>query len=360
MNKPQLRIKQLRKTIDSIHKPYPDDNLITSYKDFIKYRDYLINYKFNSSVFISLVRIANERWSSEERTNRLSLLESIKVYGKEKKRKSNSLRIELNKQIFSLFRKSFEETQFVSVNQIDKIQSICNSILIDLELTEEEENWLCKNADKSSFILNRVLRYPKKTGVISSWAKLNYTNDKYRNRRSELTSWVIDTEPEFEIEVQTLMDDFNYMLLTDINTVKEYESEMDAIAAIQRGLKDVLPKTRMRTLYIDNEEIRTESVALSYPELVLPRRPYSIIIDKTKNHSAKVPDFEKTKNEYATKINMSHKIAMLWAIAYSRHDGKTKANLMKKYYSDDAFFYYFKIARRFEIIETLEWLIEKQ
>ncbi|KAA6322621.1 hypothetical protein EZS27_027858 [termite gut metagenome] len=39
-----------------------------------------------------------------------------------------------------------------------------------MSLTEDGEDWLCKNVDKSASVLNRILRYPAKSKIISQWA----------------------------------------------------------------------------------------------------------------------------------------------------------------------------------------------
>lgn len=73
MNK-QRKI-ELQRAIIELEKPYPKDDLILSYPDFIKVWDYLIHYQFNPVVFENLVNLANDFWNSEKRISRLSMLQ---------------------------------------------------------------------------------------------------------------------------------------------------------------------------------------------------------------------------------------------------------------------------------------------
>src|SRR5688572_26730219 len=82
MNYKQLEIQ---KEIAKIQNAYPPDNLIVTYKDFLKTRDYLPLYQFNPLVFDSLVTLTCESWNSPGRINRQSLIELIKRYGTKQK-----------------------------------------------------------------------------------------------------------------------------------------------------------------------------------------------------------------------------------------------------------------------------------
>ena len=232
MNK-QRKI-ELQRAITEFKKPYPKDDLILSYSDFLKVRDYLGYYQFNPIVFHNLISLVNDIWNTEKRVNRLSLLQKIKQYLHQNTTKhyysrvikpNIELKIETRKSLFNLFRKTFEHGNYVSHKQLDEARKICNNLLMNIELTQIEEEWLCSNIFLSELILNRVLRYPTKSEVISNWAKSNFLNDILRSRRAELVSWVIDQEPTFEIEQQTLMDDFEYLNRSDLQAIQNYDDE---------------------------------------------------------------------------------------------------------------------------------------
>lgn len=43
---------------------YPKDNLILSYYDFLKLRNYIGYYKFNTVVFDNLLTLVNNEWEN--------------------------------------------------------------------------------------------------------------------------------------------------------------------------------------------------------------------------------------------------------------------------------------------------------
>lgn len=197
--------KDLRRAITEIENPFPKDDLILSYADFLKVRDYLKFYQFNPIVFYHLLALANEEWESAKRINRLSLIRTLKYYlyngtpGStegyyEKISKAPDVihPLETRVLIFDLFKKIFEKVQHISFRQIEEARDICNSLLFNIALTPDEEEWLCTHVSLDNVILNRVLRYPALSDTISKWAEKNYTCNDYRGRRAELLSWIID------------------------------------------------------------------------------------------------------------------------------------------------------------------------
>ena len=148
---------ELQRAITEIENPYPKNDLILSYADFLKFRYYLRHYQFNPIVFGNLLKLANNVWNPKKRINRHGLLIVIKQYcnttHKEKSidycssnRKMNvEISIDLKKQLFDLFIKLFDESKYISINQINEARRICNNVLINVAFTLEEEQWLCNN-----------------------------------------------------------------------------------------------------------------------------------------------------------------------------------------------------------------------
>ena len=117
----------IQKAILKIENPYPQNDFVITYADFLKVRDYLQLYQFNFDVFTNLIRITNENWKTKERINRLSLLEAIKFYlqkAKEESKKNNNFLkdkqmypflIETRKQMFLLLQNVIEDSSFIRV-----------------------------------------------------------------------------------------------------------------------------------------------------------------------------------------------------------------------------------------------------
>lgn len=364
MNK-KRKIEILR-AIAEIENPYPKDDLILSYSDFLKVRDYLGSYQFNPIVFNNLTNLANDKWNTEKRISRLSLLQKIKQYLHQdatreyysKNIKPNfQLKVETNKLLFNLFRKTFEERNYISHKQLDEARKICNNVLINLELTPTEEEWLCSNILLSELILNRALRYPIKSEVISNWAKSNFQNDILRSRRAELLSWIIDQEPTFEIDQQILIDDFEYLNQSDLQAIQNYDDEITANKIIEQELSEYLPKKTHYDLF--DSTYHEERIDLSVPELKLSKRPYGVIIDTSKEYPVSIPNFEKLREEFDTNLPTHQKVTMIWAIAYSRLDNTLKYSLLKKYYSNDTYYSIFRVCKRTKNIELLKWISER-
>lgn len=364
MNK--YRKLELQRTIAEIENPYPKDDLILSYADFLKVRDYLYYYQFNPTVFDNLLNLANNKWNTEERISRLSLLQKIKQYILQNTtnyfynrvvKPNVELKVETRKLLFNLFRKTFEEKDYISRKQLDEARKICNNVLINLELTPTEEEWLCSNILVSELILNRVLRYPVKSEVISNWAKSNYQNDNLIIRRAELLSWIIDQEPTFEIDQQTLIDDFEYLNKSDLQAIQNYDDEIPANKIMKRELGDYLPKKTSFDLFDDTpQEIEFD---LSVPELKLSQRPYSVAIDTSKEYPVYIPNFKKLREEFYADLPTHHSRTMIWAIGYSRLDNEHKFSLLKKYYSNETYSSIYKVCKRTKNVELLKWVLEQ-
>lgn len=367
------RIKELRRSIAEIENPYPKDDLIMNYSDFLKIRDFLRHYQFNPIVFNNLLKLANDEWKSGKRINRLSLLQMTKRYlhvaqkptkqDYHIKGSQNNITLSLDTriQMFELFKKSIDDINNIHVKQIEEVSRICNNILINIELTEIEEEWLCHRVEASNHILNRILRYPSKSKVISKWAKDNFKNDKFRIRRAELVAWILDEEPDFVIDRQTLIDDFEYLNKYDSEAIKIYEDEVIANKIIESELGDFFPKKRWYgSDDFDSEPSNKTFVDISEPELNLARRFYPIPIDSTKEYPLQIPDYDKLKLDFYDELKIIQKITMIWSITYSRLDNKIKSALLKKYYCDETYYSMYKVGKRTKNTELLGWILEKQ
>jgi len=357
----------IQRTITELEHPYPKNDLIKSYSDFLKVRNFLGSYQFNPVFFENLARLVNEIWNTEKRISRLSLLQKMKQYLHQtetreyysRNTKQNiKLNIETSKLLFQLFRKTFEECKYISDKQLEEARIICNSVLINLELNSTEQEWLCENAHVSELILNRVLRYPVKSLVISSWAKGNYHNDILRSRRAEHLSWIIDSDPAFEIEYQTLVDDFEYLNQSDLQAIQNYDHEIIGNKLIKKELAEYLPKRKKTSSW--ESAYQEEIIDLSVTEIKLSKRPYSVPIDPSKEYPLPIPNFEDLREDFYTNLPIHQKITMIWAIGYSRIDNELKFSLLKKYYSNETYYSMFKVCKKTKNIELLKWVLTQQ
>jgi len=367
------RSQELRKAITKMEVPFPKDDLIITYADFLQVRDHLRDYQFNSRVFGHLLTLANDLWNADHRINRLSLLVCIKQYFLVAHRGSNGyektpisekhfqLSRDLKIQLFDLFRKMFESSTRISSNQIEQARRMCNRTLNGIELWPSAEMWLCAHVDVSETILNRVLRYPVMSDVISTWAGNNYLDGKYRGRRGELLSWIIDKEPEFEIDEQTLLDDFEHLNLTDKKAIRHYFDELDANDLIRRELSEYFPPSTLSSFDPPNGFFSDgDRTNLRSPELNLSRRFYDVYTDFNVDLPISVPDFKKMREQFFNELDKNRKITMIWGIGYSRLENVQKTKLLQKYYCDETYYSLLKVCKKNNNLELLKWMLTQQ
>jgi hypothetical protein len=360
---------QIQKAIDKIRNPYPDDKLISSYKDFLKFREFLPNYRFNPRVFHSLLKVTNETWHSRKRIGRMSLVDTLRRYLKNNK--NSVLELESRQLIFEIFRKSIEEPEPVTQNHVRRIRAMLNSLLKNQPLTEKEEHWLCSHADLSEHIFNRILRYPVRSKVIHDWASENYNTDRYRLRRAEMAGWIISEKPDFEIDRQTLIDDFSYVNMLDRKQIQGYDDEAESIEFATLSKHAYFPTSKndlINDVFLYEAEL--ESIAA---EIKFQRRPYPVpmIPGKqmesypVKDHGNEsdstgypfsIPDFDLLEKEFYDNLEVFFRSTMVWSIYYSRLEKQQKVERLKKYYHEDTFRSFLKICSRMEAVELLKWM----
>lgn len=360
---------ELQNAIIKLEKVIPKNDLIITYADFLKVRPFLGSYQFNPIIFENLLILINTLWKSNKRINRLVLLIRLRQYLDRKdpdKQTSphsrsfeftNTLSLEIRKQLFELFTNTFDHAAHISSKQLDEARKYSNNLLINVGLTSEEENWLCNNANTSPLILNRILRYPIKSKVISKWARENFNNSSFVTRRAELISWIIDEQPTFVVDNPRLLDDFEIINKIDINAIKSYKDDIYANQIMERELGDILPRIKYND--IETGEIKEGRVDLDIPELKLIKRPYSIPIDLSSGLMLNIPDFKVMSAEFYKNIEFFQKITMIWGIAYSRLDNESKTSLLKKYYCAETYPSLFRASKKTNNVEILKWLLEQ-
>ncbi len=361
------RLLEIQREIIQLEKPYPKDDLIKSYKDFLLVRDFLPFYQFNINVLESLIDLTCTYWHSKERISRTSLLTTIKRYLKNAntetsstfiRNKSHPLNNDVRLKLFKLFQYCFETPDRLSEKQSTEAKGIANNLIMNLGLNPAAEKWLCENVDHSELILNRVLRYPIKSKVLSQWAQKATHSNNYRSRRAELTSWIIDENPDYTIDKQTLIDDFEYLNTVDKKAIQKYETAVATNKLIENALDQISTKYKFPNALAPHNEGDLEFMT-TYPDLKLTQRFYNVPRDKENIISSEIPDFDLMRNTFYKNIDTTFKITMLWSIYYSRLDIPLKSTLLKKYYCEETYQSFFKICKKLEAIELLMWLKDK-
>lgn len=364
MNRKAINIQ---KVIDRIKNPYPPDDLISTYKDFLRFREFIPFYQFNPKVFHAILKVTNDTWHSKKRISRLSLIDTLRKYLQTKK--DRELELESRLLIFEVFKKSIMEPEPVYIRHLSDIRAFLNSMLKDQPLTEGEKQWLCDHADESEHILNRLLRYPVKSKVIHDWAAKNYETDRYRLRRAEIVGWIISEKPDFEVARQTLIDDFEYANKLDRDQLKKFDDEAESMRFATASKHAFFP-TSDEELYSDvlSNDSDLEVLAIDvkflrrpYHVPMIPGRPnYTLFKDMKESdyspYTFTIPDFEQLEKEFHENLDIIFRSAMTWAIFYSKLNKRQKVSRLKKYYHDDIFRSFMKVCERLEATELLEWM----
>jgi hypothetical protein len=348
------RLIDIQKSIAEIENVYPPDNLISCYADFLMHREYLHFYQFNENVFDSLIDLTLNLWNTTERISRASLVVVTKRYAKKTETKEN-IAPQIAAKILELFKQIvYYKNLELSNGTVESLMVSINSILIGVKLKEEELQWLCDHSNNSGFIINRLLRYHLDSKAISQWARKNFEKDFARNRRSEITSWIIDENPNFEIDRETIEYDFEYQIAEDKRIINAYKNEMDAYRAIEKEIRPILASED--DSFFDDDGVEHKIRFQERPVLNRPRRHYPGYIKMNSGYGVNIPDFEHIHEDFYDNFDFYYNRIMAWSIAYSRLPSKIKTSLLQKYYTDDQYPTFFTIGKKLKSVEYFKWL----
>lgn len=342
---------------------YPADDLIESYNDFLKERYFLHTYKFNRVVFEKLLRLTIEIWHTEKRISRYSLLYEIARYKLNANPKNISVsslsRIhpfdfppETCSLLFQLFQLVLKFPDKFTENQLLGSVSKAFQLLMGIRLSEENISFLLKNVNASDKFLNRVLRYPYYSPLITKWAKEQFEIDEYRLRRAELISHILNENPAFEVDFKTLITDFGYMNYLDFQTVN---SGIDVLSP--KYIKDIEFKGEISGEEEKGSNIIEYSVSADRYYVLddkFVKRFYEVPKRKIKGRN--VPDFPKMMAFFKNNKTKIHYSTMAWGIAYSHYDKKKKSELLRKYYDESTHSTILKICKIYKLTDLLEFI----
>lgn len=352
MNRRQIDI---RRKIIEIRNLKPSDNTISSYADFLRYKDILSAYKFNLATFCILVELAYDLWRSGEKINKASLLELISKYsGLNKHPEQVSDRTA--RQLFWLFRESnINGVPGYSSATIIRMQISSNKALKGIPLTNPEIAELINNIALSRHILNRILRHPTANSLITEWIKSVFYIDSYRNRRPELIGWLLDENADYVVNDQVIADDFEYFFKIDKKLVDKYKNEHSTYkSALDQKKREI--EERVSNTGVRDWQDEFPAFGLIKPKLMMEQRIYNKSIEIEGDPTIILPDFENRKRDFYSRVDFYKRLTMLWGVAYSHHKTSVKLNLYKQFYTSELYPAAIKIAYRSKNVRFLEWL----
>ena len=341
--------KEIQNRILEYDTPDAPDDLIVTYQDFLKVRDFLFYYPFNPVVFKSLLKLTVDLWISDKRISRLSLLKALKGYYSRycdksvnrynraaSKHKSDSFPDEIKALIFHLFKLTVKDDRFITPLQVGEARKAANHLLIGMTLPDKDIKWLCDNAFVSEQVLNRVLRYPCKSEIITGWVKKNFENDQLRTRRYELIGWLLDYDPDYVINESTLLYDYQHFVGLDINELRQfYRKELGSFA--------------ITTISGDSTNI----INFSF-------RIYGAPYGKLRLNVKSLDEVEAVLHFVSSDLDNIKVKMMIWAIAQSRLESDKKVEMLKKYYTEATHLEILRAAtNKFKSADLLRWILGK-
>jgi hypothetical protein len=352
-----VKKQELLEAIVKIEKPWPQDNKIRSYQDFLRHRDLIIYHQFNPAVFEQILDLILLNWTSTTKVSRHSLVMAIRRYVSEQEVDVNNLSPSIKIKLFDLFVLTLTQSDRVPNGQRAEVEKWAAQLILGMQFETQQLHRLCDFALHHPKPLNRVLRYPVKSDIISTWVLENFDHPSLKLRRAEAVGWILDLDPTFEVDSKTIRADFDYM------------NELDKEAVSNVVMSDVMHqlfKTDWPMDFpIDNsipvepyeiEKKKLPSFAFGKEKIELIKRFYPVktVYDKAADNW--VPDFEALEDYFQQNHESLRKVTMVWGIAYSRLSNKQKSKLLRKYYVPETHYSIVRVATKHKLLDLLKWI----
>jgi len=350
MDKKRLHVAALRnacRELARLRNEFPEDLDCSDYRSFRKHAPFISVYPFREEALLKLVDLAYNCYTLGARFNRRLLFDGLRKYY-QKCPQPYAFSEAVCDRLFELFE--------AEVGKPGPVLVALDRLLSGQRLRDEQIYRLLELAFDSSAALDRVLRYPYRNSQISAWADYYYEDNRLRNKRLELTSWLLDANPDFVPSAQVLYDDqalayeqeegfaFNLLypgkmrpVIRLLDTENFLSSPANADTAVANSGKTWL---ELKTGYHANTLEKNELDLFIKQAL---RRSGHLI-----NHYRQIEPVE-----------LSRARIMQWAAAYSRLDDEQKIALAERFYDPKLSGTIILIAEKRKFAGLLEWLIDR-
>lgn len=352
--------EELQKAIVKIERPWTPDDKIGNYQDFLRHRDFIIYHQFNPAVFQQILDLALLNWTSTSKVSRHSLVMTIRRYVSEQEVDVNNLSPSIKIKLFELFALTLTQLGRVPTGQRAEVEKWAAQLILGVQFETQQLRQLCDFALHHSKALNRVLRYPVKSEIISTWALENFDHPSLKLRRAEALGWILDVNPTFELESKIIRADFDYMNELD----REVVSNVVMSDVVHQLFKTDWPMD----FPIDNsipvepyeiEKKKLPSFAFGKEKIKLIKRFYPVKTYYDKAADNWVPDFEELEDYFQQNQESLRKVTMVWGIAYSRLGKKQKSQLLRKYYCPETHYSILRVATKHKLLDLLQWIFKQ-
>ena len=349
----------LQKAMTKLEKPWPNDDLISNYSDFLKHRDLIVYHRFNPVVFEHLLELAISHWTANQKVSRSSLVLTIRRYASEQEADLNTLDLSVKTKVFELFKLTLQRPEFIPQGQRDEVSKWAAQLMYGLLLEGTQLNDLCELALHHPKALNRILRYPIPFSIISNWVVAHFEHPILRLRRAEAVGWMLDTNPEFEVDDAIIRRDFEHMNDLDRSAVTNLVMGDAVNELFNTDWLSGFPIDHTIPQDPFDSPQKPPSFTFGKDRIELIKRFYPVptVHDKTADHW--VPDFEALESFFEANHASLLKVTMVWGIAYSRIDKTLKSKLLRKYYCPETHYSIFRVATKHGLLDLLKWMLKQ-
>jgi hypothetical protein len=349
----------LQKAIAKLEKPWPNDDFISNYSDFLKHRDLIIYHRFNPVVFEQLLDLAISHWTANQKVSRSSLVLTIRRYVSVQGADLNNLDLLGKAKVFELFKLTLLHPEFIPQGQRVEIEQRAAQLVYGLLLEGKQLIDLCELALHHPKALNRVLRYPSQSSIISNWVAAHFEHPVLQLRRAEAVGWMLDTNPEFEVDEAIIRRDFEHMNDLDRTAVTNVVMNDAVNELFNTDWLSEFPIDRSIPQDPFESPKKSPRIAFGKDRIVWIKRFYPVPTVHDKTADDWVPDFEALEFFFEANHASLLKVTMVWGIAYSRIDKKLKSKLLRKYYCPETHYSISRVATKQGLLEVLKWMLKQ-
>lgn len=197
---------------NSYFKHFPShipDEIFQDYKTILEYKDLIKYAKPDKRILNHLLDTVIDKIKNHQRFQKITFIKLIR-----KQCYNTIIESTTSDKLFFVFQSL--------INEVNKEIAWTLSVTIrDIELSQENIDWLIVNYEISEHLQNRLLRYPKPNKAITTWSAQRLKEKDLDNRLSELIGLRLNFDTSFTFKDKTsLIWGIHYSKLSDI-TKKE-------------------------------------------------------------------------------------------------------------------------------------------
>ncbi len=185
------------------------EEILLDYKSVLEFKDLIRHSKADKRILSHLLDIVIDKITTKQRFQKITFIKLIRWQCD-----NSFIDSDLSDKLFFVFKSLIAEVN-------DTILWSLSVIIKDIELSQENIDWLIEHYQDSEHIQNRLLRYPIPNKGITTWSDKCLKQKKLQNRISELIGLKLNFYPDFNYKNKTsLLWGIHYSKLQD-KTKKE-------------------------------------------------------------------------------------------------------------------------------------------